>query len=297
MMNRLLAYRFNRPERLRSVLRSHPDALPVTSSGGSDKTPVPSDAPAAGTGGAGGATATALRWGTGFFVGHEPLVQRYTEESSRGATTLMELKSQHLLAQVAQTPKGRMTMGAQTSSPYRFRRFLLAAQGDLPVLQKERQALLAELPDFLRNNVRSHDPAEALLHLLLLRLYEADPGYVNQPDLPPEVALAALGQVLSEAAGKPVEDAPPQVQHVLLASGQWLLCARRGPQPLWFRELRGLGDDQSFAAVLVHAELHKTADAAAAEEAAIAAGALEVPDNHALLIKANLGHLLVPLSL
>ena len=34
-MNRLLAYRFNRPERLRSVLRSHPDALPVTSSGGS----------------------------------------------------------------------------------------------------------------------------------------------------------------------------------------------------------------------------------------------------------------------
>jgi hypothetical protein len=151
MMNRLLAYRFNRPERLRSVLRSHPDALPATSRGGSDKTPVPSDAPAAGTGGAGAAAATALRWGTGFFVGHEPLVQRYTEESSRGATTLMELKSQHLLAQVAQTPKGRMTMGAQTSSPYRFRRFLLAAQGDLPVLQKERQALLAELPDFLRN--------------------------------------------------------------------------------------------------------------------------------------------------
>jgi hypothetical protein len=149
----------------------------------------------------------------------------------------------------------------------------------------------------LRNNVRSHDPAEALLHLLLLRLYEADPGYVNQPDLPPEVALAALGQVLSEAAGKPVEDAPPQVQHVLLASGQWLLCARRGPQPLWFRELRGLGDDQSFAAVLVHAELHPAPDAAAAEEAAIAAGALEVPDNHALLVKANLGHLLVPLSL
>ena len=73
----------------------------------------------------------------------------------------------------------------------------------------------------MRNNVRSHDPAEALLHLLLLRLYEADPGYVNQPDLPPEVALAALGQVLSEAAGKPVEDAPPQVQHVLLASGRF----------------------------------------------------------------------------
>ena len=290
-MNRLIAYRSSEPERLRTVLRSHPEVLPGAGGrgGGTDKTPVPGEnevhegaAPAAATEWA--------RWGVGFYIGGEALVQRWSAEATRGLAAVLDLRSDNLIAQSRLV--GSADAATQTStaeSPFRFRGFTLAVQGDLRALGQERQARNAELPDFLRAQLRGQSDAEALFYQFLLRLHEAEPTYLTRPELPPEVAVAALGQVLHAAAG--ATEAGQPAQHAALSNGQWLVVARRGPQPLWYRAVAGLGEgEEDFRAIFA------TADATA-ESRPAETGMVEVPDNYALMIGADLDFQLLPLSL
>jgi hypothetical protein len=286
-MNRLIAYRSSEPERLRTVLRSHPGALLGSGSGGSDKTPVPGDAPDDQLVPTPGQWA---RWGVGFYVGGEALVQRWSDETARGLAAVLELRSDNLIAQVRRVGQGDAATQTSTAEPpFRFRRFTLAVQGDLGVLVRDRQARIAELPDFLRAHVRGTSAAETLFYQFLLRLHEADPTYLTRPELPAEVAVAALGQVLYAVAAASETGAP--AQHVALSNGQWLVVARRGPQPLWYRALVGLGGgDDHFRAI------YAIADAEAMLRAG-ESGMIELPDNYALMVGTDVDFQILPLSL
>lgn len=289
-MNRLIAYRSSAPERLRTVLRSHPEALPGAGgrSGGADKTPVPGeaevkDAPAV-------PASQLARWGVGFYVGGEALVQRWSDEAGRGLAAVLDLRSDNLIAQARFVQTGDPATQTSTAEPpFRFRGFTLAVQGELRGLGRERQTLNAELPDFLRVHLRGKSDAEALFYQFLLRLHEAEPSYLTRPELPAEVAVAALGQVLHTAGGS--EEDGPGAQHAALSNGRWLVVARRGPQPLWYRAVAGLGEgEEDFRAIFA------TADAAGDSRSA-EAGLVEVPDNYALIIGADLDFQILPLSL
>src|ERR1700737_1479955 len=95
-MNRLIAYRSSASERLRTVLRSHPGAIPGASGGARDKTPVPGEAA---EGAAAGKPAQWARWGVGFYIGGETLVQRWSDEAPRGLAAVLDLRSSNLIAQ------------------------------------------------------------------------------------------------------------------------------------------------------------------------------------------------------
>jgi hypothetical protein len=286
-MNRLIAYRSSEPERLRTGLRSHPGALPGSS--GSDKTPVPGD----GAEGAVMANPTQwARWGVGFYVGGEALVQRWSDEAARGLSAVLDLRSNNLIAQARVA--GVSDLATQTSTaepPFRFRRFSLAVQGDLSTLSRDRVARAAELPDFLRNQVRGPSDAEAFFYQFLLRLHEADPSYLSRADLPAEVAVAALGQVLYAACGPASADGTAPIQHAALSNGRWLVVARRGPQPMWYRALIGLGGgDDDFRAILAIADT--TGEGRPGDS-----GLVELPDNYALMVGADVDFQILPLSL
>lgn len=286
-MNRLIAYRSSVPERLRTVLRGHPGVLLGAGTGGSDKTPVPgegSERPAVPP------PAQWARWGVGFYVGGEPLLQRWSDETARGLAAVLDLRSDNLIAQARTVSGGdAATLACTAEPPFRFRRFTLAVQGDLGRLAHERVARTAELPDFLRAQQRGSSAAEALLFQFLLRLHEADPTYLTRADLPAEVAVAALGQVLHAAAT--ASEAGPLGQHAALSNGQWLVVARRGPQPLWYQALVGLGGgDEDFRAIFAIAD-------ATIEGRPGASGLIEVPDNYALMVGADVDFQILPLSL
>ena len=301
-MNRLLAFRASEPERLRTVLRRHPGALPGAAP--SDKTPVPGEeAPPRREG--------SLRWGVGLYVGGEPLLQRFTDEASRGAAAASELRTDYLLAQSSRAPDaaparpateprpaGAEPVPASAQSvpggrdkapqhplapPLRYRRFLFAVQGDLSQLGRERAALRAGLPQPLHANLRGDGDEELLFHALLARMHEADPSYLEDPQLRVEVAVAALGQILLSAGSGP--------QHAVLGNGTWLVAARRGSAPLWYRALVGLGEggdeaDDGFRAVLAFADLGGPTGGA---------GLTELPDGHALVIGPDVAFQIVPL--
>lgn len=287
-MNRLIAYRSSEPERLRTVLRSHPEALPGGGgSGGADKTPVPGES---GEGAVPRAPAQWARWGVGFYVGGEPLLQRWSDDAARGLAAVLDLRSDNLIAQARTARAGdQATQTSMAEAPFRFRRFTLAVQGELGILAQERQARLGELPDFLRAPLRGTSCAEALFYEFLLRLHEAEPTYLSRPELPAEVAVAALGQVLHAAAATTEAGAP--AQHAALSNGHWLVVARRGPQPLWYRAVAGLGDgEEDFRGIFAIAD-------ADAESRPPEPGLIEVPDNYALMVSADLDFQILPLSL
>ena len=286
-MNRLIAYRSSEPERLRAVLRSHPGALPGSS--GSDKTPVPGD-------GAEGAVMANpnqwARWGVGFYVGGEALVQRWSDEAARGlsagARPALEQSYRPGADGQRQRPgdpdlDGRAAVSLPSLQPGGAGRSV----GAFP----DRVARTAELPDFLRSQLRGPSDAEAFFYQFLLRLHEADPGYLSRPDLPAEVAVAALGQVLHAAAGPSSADGVAPTQHAALSNGRWLVVARRGAQPLWYRALVGLGGgDDDFRAILAIADT--TGEGRPGDS-----GLVELPDNYALMVGDDVDFQILPLSL
>jgi hypothetical protein len=295
-MNRLLAFRASEPERLRTVLARHAGVLPGAAP--SDKTPVPGqEAPPRREG--------SLHWGVAFYLGGEPLVQRFTDEAARGAAAPSEIRTDHLLAQCSPVVADAAARAGQPAAqrpaslaqphaiapPVRYRRFLFAAQGDLSLLGKEREARRAALLPALASNLRGDGDEELLFHGLLQRMHEADPSYLDDPELPFTVAVAALGQTLALAGAGP--------QHAALSNGQWLAVARRGAAPLWYRAVSGLskegpesagapsGDgDDGFRAVVAFADLDAPAGGS---------GLTEVPDGHALVIGPDMALQIVPL--
>ena len=272
-MTRLLAYRGNEPERLRIALSSlratlFPDVSDedLLTEGNADKQP----------------SGPKTRWGLGYYIGGEPHVQRFAGMPLHGFTGLRALRSDVALLQ-------RGDADAHNVPPYRYGRLLLSMQGTVPAPSLPPGSLSTvaplvpetslELPAFLRRNLRDGSAGELLLHRFCARLYEADPEYLKDPRLPVEVALAVLSAVVPTIRGA------GQLQ-VAVSNGDWLIVARRGPVPLFYRQLVGLTEGEtrheSFRGLIATAQPHIS------REAAAAAGLTELAPDQALIVSADL---------
>lgn len=280
-MSRFIVFRGNEPERLRlathnlrSVLFSDiPDEELL--SDGSTERPV---------------TGSRTRWGLGYYVGNETHVQRFAAAPAAGFAALRSLRGEIALAHGTDVAADD---NPSLASPHRYGRLLLSAQSqpgtgstvmalpsgaistDAPLLLERSLAI----PEFLRRNMRDGGPAEVLLHRFCARLHEADPEYLQAPQLPIELALAVLAAVVAPSlAGSS--------QQVALTNGDWLIVARRGPVPLFYRQLVGLTEGEtrheSFRGLIATAQPHIS------REAAAAAGLTELAPDQALIVSADL---------
>lgn len=297
-MDRLVAFYGNEPERLRAVLRLERAVL-AGQAGRSDATPVPSspeEGPAPGALAPDGQPPEPrTRWGAGFYVGGEPLVQRYTDGEVQGLDAVKELRADTLLLQSHGQAPGEA--GGGPVAPVRRGRLLLSLQTvgqGWPVPGTRRDESSTQIPAFLRAHQRSDSASERLLLALLARLHEAEPAYLSDPGLPPEVAVAALGPVLGTP---PAEAGGAQIA---LSSGRWLVVARHGTHPVFYRAFTGITDGdksaEKFRGVLtVAGSAYGGEGGDAAQEALLERGYQIVPENHALVVTSAHACLVMPL--
>lgn len=126
------------------------------------------------------------------------------------------------------------------TQPFRFRRWLFAHAGELSGYRQYKQALWEELPEYLKRIVRGETDSEVTFALFLDRLRER--GHLDETldAVEPQTALvelAAAGRRL-QALGDSHGGAPSTV-NLIATRPELLVAVRRGPQPLYFRELQG----------------------------------------------------------
>jgi predicted glutamine amidotransferase len=127
----------------------------------------------------------------------------------------------------------------ENTQPFRSRRWLFAHAGALEGFSSLRPTLLAEVPEFLRRQVRGDTDSEVLFAHFLKRLWET--GHADDPRLPAEVAgtrLAATAQELSRASAR-AGAARTSSLNLLATQGGLLVATRLGAQPLYYTRLEG----------------------------------------------------------
>lgn len=230
-MERLIAYRANKPERLHAALLAKQTLLfPEVPQEALSTDSANSDPGQSGE----QDTAAKLRWGIGYYIGGEPHVQRFVATLQQGIIALSALRADVVLAQA----------GPEDSavSPYRYGRYLLGLHGPVPKLSGAE--LFAPLPPFLQANLRDHSPAERLLHRVLGRLHDAAPEYLQDPALAPEVAVAALAAVLRSVGGASLSTpasansnpSPEASCSMTMTNGDWLIIAQHGASSIWYED-------------------------------------------------------------
>jgi len=278
-MSRFLAYRGNEPERLRlavhglrSVLFPEIPDEELLSDGSSEPS----------------FSGQKTRWGLGYYVGGEAHVQRFSALPAQGYFALRSLRCEVALGQGSDAAADA---SPQQASPHRYGRLLLSLQSQpgtgstmlaLPagsVVTDVADHADAEIPEYLQRNLRDGGPGELLLHRFCARLDEADPDYLSMPQLPSEVALAVLAAVVPTSKSG-------ASQQVALTNGDWLIVARRGPSPLYFRVLHGVSEGEvrheSYRGFIATSQPRLSADAAKS------AGLSELLSDQALIVSSDL---------
>lgn len=199
-MSRLLAYMANDPQRLRCVL--HPVRAELVRRGdGIDAV------------------------GIGFHQGGEMLLQRRPQPV--GVVDFFELAAE-LRTDTLVGHMRRGTVGStkknENTPPFRFRSWLFAHHGTAARFAEVRTALLDEIPDFLRRNLRGETDSELLFHYFLAQLQRAQK--LDDPLLSPSLAARALADTI--AACDRAAGTRDSTLDLAATNGRILLFARRG---------------------------------------------------------------------
>ena len=238
-MSRLVALVCNDPDRLRCVLLPAEGQLvaspdPVTQPRGFDA------------------------WGIGLYQGGEVLLKRRPQPTLGPVNFNQiagELRTDTFIAHARDATVGDNRN--ENTHPFRYRSWLFAHHGTLPGFGPAAgtsdparpsaeqlaltEALLAEIPDFLRRNLRGQTDSELLFHLFLTRLHEA--GQLDVADVRMQDAEAALEvtirrlDYLLQQRGLD----PHALGVVVLANGRFLIAAARG-EALYLSRTTGIKD-------------------------------------------------------
>lgn len=216
-MARLVAVVGNRTELTAHVLKTERDALLVR---------VRSDHP--------------LGWGIGFYQGDEVLMRRRPVDE-RDAIDLSEaardVRTDMLVGHVRSATVGALR--TENTHPFRYRQWLFAQTGTLPLFETVRDRLLATVPDFLRAQIRGETDAEVFFHVFLSFLHDRG-ALEGKPNA--SLAREALRATLSvvDATGAEV-GAPPASVNVVVSSGEHTVALHAGAS-MAYRVFSGLND-------------------------------------------------------
>ncbi len=184
-------------------------------------------------------------WGIGLYQGGEVLLKRRPQPTLGPVdfhAIAGDLRTDTFIAHARAATVGDNRN--ENTHPFRFRQWLFAHHGTLPgfgpaygtadpARPTEAQTaladeLLAEIPDFLRRNLRGQTDSELLFHLFLTRLHEA--GQLDVAEVRLADAQAALGVTVRRLdhalRGRGLD--PHALGALALANGRFLLAATRG---------------------------------------------------------------------
>lgn len=179
-------------------------------------------------------------WGIGFYQGGEVLLQRRPKRSAETIDFYAVMSA--LRTDLAVGHARRATVGGEKTEnthPFRFRSWLFAHHGtiggDAAGFAALQPRLVAEIPEFLRRNIRGQTDSEHLFHLVLGFLHESN--RLDDAATTPRQA----GQALAGALAVVERVAPGSLgpTAIMMTNGRVLL-AWSGAAPLWFYRLDGV---------------------------------------------------------
>lgn len=192
-------------------------------------------------------------WGLGSVHGGEVLIAR-TPRPAEGpldlGAAIVQQRSDCVIAQVDGSRPDDLP-------PFRFRRWMLAADPTGPLPAALAEPLIARLPEFLRRNLRGRTPGEIALHTLIALLHEE--GLTDEAALQvPVLARATAAAIARVADGLAAAGLPGAVGNVAVSNSRALavaaLAAPLAVYPLRVFTERGQ-HDPSFRGVVVSSGL------------------------------------------
>ena len=264
VVNRLVAYIGNDPDRLACALQPARQALRVFSAG------------------------SAADWGLGFIQGGDVLLQK----RSRSSTAQVDFFD---LAQdlPAEALVGRATQGENEGTsvgPFRFRYWLFGAVGEFGDFSQIDRRLLDSIPEFLRRNIRGHSPCEQVFHLFLAFLHDA--GLLESLSAQPELAHRALGESIAFVDRLLAASGAASTKLAVVATNGRCLVALSHGHPVQCLEIRGVSacpvcggkqSDEQRERAISHDQL-KAVVLEADRRSDRRAGWRSIPDGGALLV-------------
>lgn len=194
-----------------------------------------------------------LGWGIGFYQSGEVLMRRRPideHDSIDVAANAADVRGDVVLGHVRTATIG--TMRTENTHPFRYRQWLFAQTGTLPVFGDARERLLSSIPEFLRSGIRGDTDAEVTFHIFLSFLHDhgqLSDGKVVEPSYVKEAMRSTLALVDGMAAEFGAE---PARLNIAVTDGENMVFSHRGER-MGYRVFAGrndaemiLGDDREL---------------------------------------------------
>ena len=212
-MARLIGYMANRADRLRDAFHHERHAingLPVDHRGA---------------------------WGIGFYQGDEVLHKKQPVPDGEPIdwdVIANKIQTDCAIAHIRQATVGGFSV--DNTHPFRLRQWLFAHVGTVGSFEEVKEPLLADLPDFLRRNIRGSSDSELFFHVILAGLHARNQLETAEPS--PTSVLESIA-----AAVKAVDEKAQggSTLNMILSNGRVMYALRRGAA-FGYTENQGLSD-------------------------------------------------------
>jgi glutamine amidotransferase len=245
-------------------------------------------------------------YGVGYFQTGEILLRkrpRSGNEDFRVVELTKDIFTDALVAHVRDTPPP--VWEHENTQPFRYRTWLFAHRGEIPGFEQVRDEAAAQIPDFLRRNIRGDTDSEYLFHLFLSRL--RDKGRLDDPTVDVRFAAGCLSATIAfvdalvEKAGGALAAARV---NAIVSNGRVMAVTRRGP-PVYYYRREGMADCQvcAQATTIIQGRPPRVPHnllryvVVASEMASPTEDWTEVPDTSMLTVNRNLEVAVAPLLL
>lgn len=212
-MARLIGYMANRADRLRDAF--HQERLAISG--------LPVDLRGA--------------WGIGFYQGDEVLHKK--QPAPDGQPIDWDVIADKITTDCAIAHLRQATVGGfsvDNTHPFRLRQWLFAHVGTVRGFEEIKEKLLADLPDFLRRNIRGSSDSELFFHMILAGLHAR-----NQLDAPEPPVSAVLESIAAAVKSIDALAQGASTLNLILSNGHAMYALRRGA-PFGYTEHVGLQD-------------------------------------------------------
>jgi hypothetical protein len=198
------------------------------------------------------------RWGLGYVQSGEVLLARTPRPSATSVdlfAALEGVKSDcvlgHAVATAPDSDEPNSRSGTEDTPPFRYRRWMYVQDGPTQP-GAAWDSLAAQVPEYLRRNVRGKATAEIAFHVLLAMLH--DLGGIDDANLPTATTRRAVAAASTLVANELTKAGIKQpIGNLAVSNGRSMVVARIGA-PLWMRRLHVLaergGKDEQFRGVL-----------------------------------------------
>jgi glutamine amidotransferase len=163
-------------------------------------------------------------WGIGFYQGDEVLHKKQPAPDGERIdwdVIANKIQTDCAIAHLRQATVGGFSL--DNTHPFRLRQWLFAHVGTVHAFEEIREPLLAELPDFLRRNIRGSSDSELFFHTILASLWSRGQLDAAEPALSTVLeSITGAVQTIDKLAGG------SSTLNMILSNGRFMYALRHG---------------------------------------------------------------------